>query len=72
MLNDYRDINKKIAAEYNISYLDIRKNYLEFIPSYRFFYKYCLTVDGEHENENGLGIIAKNIANILFEWIPKL
>ena len=34
MLNDYRDINKKICAEYNIKYIDVRRAFLESIPWY--------------------------------------
>ena len=69
LLNKYRAINQQVAAAFNISYIDIRLAYLEALPSYRLAYSGCLTVDGEHENDNGLRIISKLIAQAVFDWI---
>ena len=62
----------KIADNHNISYIDIRSAYLDALPLYRMSYKGCLTVDGEHENSNGMAIIAKSIAKVVAKWQNKL
>lgn len=68
MLNDYASINKKIASDLNITYIDIRSAYLNSLPMYRMSYMGCLTVDGEHENTNGMAIIAKSVATAVARW----
>jgi lysophospholipase L1-like esterase len=72
MLNDYAAINRKIADNFNITYIDIRSTYLNALPLYRMSYQGCLTIDGEHENGNGMAIIAKSIAKVVAEWQNKL
>lgn len=72
MLNDYSSINRQIADNHNITYIDIRSAYLDALPLYRMSYKGCLTVDGEHENSNGMAIIAKSIAKVVAKWQNKL
>ena len=69
MLNEYSEINRNIALQFDITYIDIRQAYLEQLPSYRLAYAGCLTVDGEHENDNGLRIISKLVAKAVFDWI---
>lgn len=69
MLDAYRSINQRIVADHNATYIDLRKAYLDFLPSYRLGYEGCLTVDGEHENSNGLTIISKLLAKTISDWI---
>lgn len=72
MLNDYAAINRGIAESFNITYIDIRSAYLNALPIYRMSYQGCLTIDGEHENRNGMAIISKSIAEVVAEWQNKL
>lgn len=39
MLNSYREMNKDLAEEYSIPYIDMRQAFLDAIPSYRLNYK---------------------------------
>ena len=43
MLNSYREINKEIAAQYDLPYIDMRQAFLDAIPSYRLNYKVTAT-----------------------------
>lgn len=59
LLNHYREINKNVSLENGVIYLDIRKAFLDFIPSaWIFSMGYC-TLDGEHPNERGSQILAE-------------
>ena len=69
MLNAYSAINQDIANSFNITYIDVRSAYLSQLPFYRLTYGGCLTVDGEHENTNGMQIISKLFARAIFEWM---
>ena len=54
MLNDYRDINKRVAAMYNIPYIDIRSAFQNVIPYWFWIYgRWYVTTDGEHFNGKG-------------------
>lgn len=68
MLNDYRQINIDIAEELGVDYIDMRKAYLQALPAYWFFPAYHLTLDGEHPNDRGTGIIVKQFAKQISEW----
>lgn len=70
MLNEYVAINRQIAIQFNISYIDLRSAFLSSLPQYRLANEGCLTIDGEHENENGMTIIAKSVASLLVDWNP--
>lgn len=69
MLDEYVEINQKICTAYNITYIDLRKSFLSEIPWYRMVDSGCLTVDGEHENRNGMTIVAKAVAKTVIRWI---
>jgi hypothetical protein len=69
MLDEYVEINQKICTAYNIAYIDLRKAFLSEIPWYRMVDSGCLTVDGEHENRNGMTIVAKAVAKTVIRWI---
>ena len=72
MLDDYSIMNQQLALALNVTYIDIRKAYLSQLPSYRLAYSGCLTIDGEHENDNGLRIISKLVAKTILDYIPSV
>lgn len=39
MLNSYREMNREVAEDYQIPYIDMRQAFLDAIPSYRLNYK---------------------------------
>ena len=59
LLNHYREINQNVSLENGVIYLDIRKAFLDFIPSAWIFSMGFCTLDGEHPNERGSQIIAE-------------
>jgi hypothetical protein len=72
MLNDYRDINKKICANYNITYIDVRGALLSAIPSWWVWSMGYVTIDGEHLNSQGVEIVSQLFANVIDDWLVKL
>ena len=66
MLDDYRTMNKAVAAAFNI---DIRQAFLDAIPSIWLLHAGYVTVDGEHENERGTQIVADKLAAALLPWL---
>ena len=72
MLDDYRAINRKVAENHNVSYIDLRDNFQRAIPFYRLSHSGCVTSDGEHENENGTKIVARLFAGELYKWFRSL
>ena len=72
MLDDYRAINKAMAREFNVSYIDVRQAFVDAIPPYWHFYSGYVTVDGEHENERGTQIVAELFAANLLPWLQSV
>ena len=72
MLNDYRDMNKAVAKELNVPYIDVREAFLNAIPTYWHFLHGYVTIDGEHENERGTQMVAKMLADALRPWLRSL
>jgi hypothetical protein len=71
MLDDYVAINKAVFASFGVDYLDIRKVFLDSIPSHWKFYKGAVTQDGEHENERGTELVAEYVAAVLKKNWPQ-
>lgn len=71
MLDTYRDMNAQIAADYNVTFLDVRSKSLATIPSIWPLNKYYLTMDGEHPNERGARIEADLFATQLNHWLAR-
>ena len=70
MLRRYTEINKQIVASYpSVPYIDMRQAFLNAIPRTYYGYMGCLTIDGEHENENGSIIVAKMFSDQLLSWL---
>jgi len=68
-INRYRDINKTICREYNITYLDIREQFLiaDELKGWNKTYGY-LTFDGEHPTRVGSKIEEDLFYNQLEQW----
>lgn len=69
MLQSYLAMNQNITAMMNVSYMDVRQQFLNNLPWYWPLGYYFLTVDGEHPNYRGAHIIAKMFADQLRPWI---
>lgn len=67
MLEDYININKGICEDMNVTYLDMRKQFLETIPAYWPLSMWIATFDGEHPNSRGTRIIAEKFSDKLKE-----
>lgn len=65
MLDAYRDINKQVAADYNVDYIDLRTSLQNVIPFYWTWYKFWVTKDGEHLNYRGSIILSNMISEAL-------
>ena len=66
--DEYRDINRHVATSVNATYIDLRKAYLDSIPSYHRGFRHCVTVDGNHPSTNGAYINAYHISKTLLDW----
>lgn len=66
--DEYREINRQLAKGLNVTYIDLRKAYLEAIPSYHMGFRHCVTVDGNHPSTNGAYINAYHISKTLLDW----
>ncbi len=62
LLDKYRLINQRLAGDYKIPYIDIRKAYQEALPPFWIFSSGFVTTDGEHPNDRGSLIIAQHLA----------
>jgi hypothetical protein len=69
MLDEYVDYNIQMATNYNASYINLRQAFLDYVPSCQLFYKWCVTIDGEHPNERGAVIIAYQFADMISKWM---
>lgn len=69
MLDRYVTINKELCSDNAIPYLDVRRRFLSALPANYYGYMGCLTIDGEHENENGAIIIANMFSEAILGWI---
>ena len=68
MLDDYCQIDRTIAANHNVPYLDIRGSLQRAIPWWRLWYAGYVTKDGEHTNERGTLILAEIFSKQLLQW----
>ena len=64
-------MNQEIAAEYGISFIDVRKAFTDAIPFHQLYYRGCVTYDGEHLNARGMKIVAKLFVSTLTQWLTK-
>eukprot|EP01040_Poterioochromonas_malhamensis_P007484 gene7484-8072_t len=68
LLDKYRLINQRLAGDYKIPYIDIRKAYQEALPPFWIFSSGFVTTDGEHPNDRGSLIIAQHFAAQVNKW----
>ena len=68
MLDDYCQIDRTIAANHHVPYLDIRGSLQRAIPWWRLWYAGYVTKDGEHTNERGTLILAEIFSKQLLQW----
>jgi len=71
MLDAYRLMNMKIAAEFDCPYLDVRQALLDSIPFWWIFSELWVTKDGEHLNYRGSMILAKLITDSFRGWLKQ-
>ena len=71
LLNSYSEMNREIAYQHNISFLDIRSALKNAIPVTQMSYAWCVTIDGEHENIAGTEIVAQLFAKTIRGWLQE-
>lgn len=69
MLDRYMTINQELCENNSVQYIDTRHPFLSALPANYYGYQGCLTIDGEHENDNGAIIIAKLFSEAILGWI---
>jgi len=68
MLDDYREINKGVALQLNIPYIDMRQAFIDGKVDWP-YYSGCVTFDGEHPNNYGSIIIANLFSAMINQWL---
>lgn len=68
MLDDYRELNRQTAAQFNVTYLDVRHNMIESLAWYWQYMAWYLTVDGEHLNARGVRHVSKIFGDEINRW----
>ena len=71
IMRRYTGINLDVAAEFGIPFINIRQAFLDYVPWYQLCYAWCVTYDGEHENERGTKIVAKLFASTINDMLSK-
>ena len=69
ILDAYSAMNRKVAGDRGLSFIDVRGTFLDQIPWTQMAYAWCLTVDGEHENVAGTVVVARLFAEVLRGWL---
>lgn len=68
MLEAYRDINKEVAEDLEVPYIDVRSAFIDAIGDWE-YNNGCLTSDGEHPNNNGAIVEANLFSYVINEWL---
>ena len=58
-------MNRAMCAGLNITYIDVRSTFLRLTPRRRMGFRGCLTDNGQHENDRGATVVAKEFATAL-------
>jgi hypothetical protein len=58
-------MNRAMCAGMNITYIDVRSTFLRLNPRRRLGFRGCLTDNGQHENDRGATVVAKEFADAL-------
>ena len=68
MIDDFIKMNRAIASKFGIPHMDVKGLFQAHLPWYRLFYAGWVTTDGEHPNERGAVLIAREVATMLLQW----
>ena len=71
MIKRYIKINQEICENHSVPYIDVHHAFISAVPANYYGYQGCLTIDGEHPNDNGATIIAKMFTEAILEQIIK-
>lgn len=69
MLNQYREMNEEVCADWNVPYINVRHEFLKDLPWYWGFNQWYLTREGEHENARGTRHVARLFGTALQGWL---
>ena len=68
-LNEYRTLVRNISSTYGIPYVDLRGSFMSSIPASWQLSRFYLTADGEHENQRGVRILAREFGKVINNWL---
>lgn len=71
MLEDYREMNRNIAAQWNLPYIDVRHELIKTLPWFWGYTQWYTTVDGEHLNARGVRHVSEMFADALLQWMKE-
>lgn len=66
--DDYSQLNRQIAAAFQIPYVDMRALFRAAVPWYRVAYSGCVTRDGEHPNQYSTDLMSLAFAEVVNGW----
>ena len=69
ILNEYCTMNREAADSYGVSYINLRRALMDYIPCTQLSYAWCVTLEGEHLNKQGVVIQARLFADTLGSWL---
>ena len=69
MLDDYTEMNRMVAANLSVEFINVRRAFLDVIPPYQLSYAWCISRDGEHLNERGTKVLAQLFAQTISRWM---
>ena len=56
ILNEYCTMNREAADSFGIPYINLRQALMDYIPCTQLSYAWCVTMEGEHLNKQGVAI----------------
>jgi hypothetical protein len=68
---EFRGINRALCDAANITYIDVRRAFVDLAPRYRLGFRGCFTDNGQHENDRGARIAAREFATALVHDFKK-
>jgi len=69
IFDEYREMNRLVASEFGVDYLDARTALVSSVPFYWTFYKWWISIDGEHLNYRGSILWANMASDALSAWL---
>ena len=71
MISSYVEMNQMVCANHSIPYINMHHSFLAALPSNYYGFSGCITLDGEHPNNNGAIIVAKMFSEYILGLITK-